>query len=170
MFAQHDVEAYEDEKEGVIRTEDVRRAMKCVLANAHTAYCTKLVANPYCRAQGIAPSNPKELGEFIEILDPESDGYVTYPNFVAVCALKINSRSDESKQEEVAEAFKLFTRGTDGPITVHHLRRIAKELKEEVSDEMLRNMILEANGGAGVNRGVGMDDFHNVMTRAGVFS
>jgi hydroxyacylglutathione hydrolase len=130
----------------------------------------KLVANPYCRAQGIAPNNPKELGEFIEILDPESDGYVSYPNFVAICALKINSRSDESKQEEVAEAFKLFTRGTDGPITVHHLRRIAKELKEEVSDDMLRNMILEANGGAGVNRGVGMDDFHNVMTRAGVFS
>ena len=28
MFAQHDIEAYEDEKEGVIRTEDVRRAMK----------------------------------------------------------------------------------------------------------------------------------------------
>jgi Ca2+-binding EF-hand superfamily protein len=95
---------------------------------------------------------------------------VTYPNFVAVCALKINSRSEESKQEEVSDAFRLFTRGTDGPITVHHLRLIAKELKEEVSDEMLRNMILEANGGAGVSRGVGLDDFHSVMTRAGVFS
>jgi hypothetical protein len=32
MFAHHDVDAYEDKKEGVIRTEDVRRAMKCVLA------------------------------------------------------------------------------------------------------------------------------------------
>ena len=30
MFAQHDVENYEDEKEGVIRTDDVRRCMKCV--------------------------------------------------------------------------------------------------------------------------------------------
>jgi len=40
MFAQHDVDAYEDEKEGVIRTEDVRRAMKCVPAKAHTVYCT----------------------------------------------------------------------------------------------------------------------------------
>jgi hypothetical protein len=34
MFAQHDIEAYEDEKEGVIRTEDVRRAMKCELTEA----------------------------------------------------------------------------------------------------------------------------------------
>jgi Ca2+-binding EF-hand superfamily protein len=95
---------------------------------------------------------------------------VTYSNFLAVCALKINSRSYESKQEEVSDAFRLFTRGKDGPITLQHLRRIAKELKEEVSDEMLRNMILEANGGAGVGRGVGLDDFHNVMRRAGVFS
>lgn len=95
---------------------------------------------------------------------------MTYSNFVAVCAIKINSRSEESKQEEASDAFRLFTRGTDGPITMQHLRRIAKELKEEVSDEMLRNMILEANGGAGVSRGVGLDDFHNVMTRAGVFS
>jgi len=151
MFALQDIENYEGEKEGVIRTDDVRRAMK---------------------AQGIPPSNAAELREFIEILDSESDGYVTYSNFVAVCALKINARSndDDSKAEEVADAFKLFTRGTDGPITILHLRRVAKELKEEVSDEMLRNMILEANGGAGVNRGVGMDDFQGVMTRAGIFS
>lgn len=122
------------------------------------------------RAQGIPPRNGSELREFIEILDSNSDGYVTYPNFVAICALKINARSDESKAEEVTDAFKLFTRGTDGPITIHHLRRVAKELKEEVSDEMLRNMILEANGGAGVNRGVDMEDFEGVMTRAGIFS
>ena len=128
------------------------------------------VSNFAFRAQGIAPSSPSELGEFIEILDPESDGYVTFPNFIAVCALKINSRSEESKDEEVSDAFRLFTRGTDGPITVHHLRRIAKELKEEVGDEMLRNMILEANGGAGVSKGVGIEDFQGVMTRAGVFS
>lgn len=33
MFALQNVQGYEDEKEGVIRTEDVRRAMKCVLAS-----------------------------------------------------------------------------------------------------------------------------------------
>ena len=111
----------------------------------------------------------EELSEIVDVLDPESDGYVTYPNFVAVCALKISARSDESKLEEVSEAYKLFTRGTEGPITVNHLRRIAKELKEEISDELLRDMILEANGGAGVNRGVRMDDFQGIMTRAGMF-
>ena len=50
-----------------------------------------------------------------------------------------------------------------------HLKRVARELKEDISDEMLRGMILEANGGAGVNKGVGLDDFEGVMRRAGVF-
>ena len=89
---------------------------------------------------------------------------------MAVCALKINNRSEDSKAEEVEAAFKLFTRGSDGPINIVHLRRVAKELKEDVSDEMLRNMIAEANGGAGMSSGVGLADFESVMTRAGVFS
>jgi Ca2+-binding EF-hand superfamily protein len=122
-----------------------------------------------CRAQGIPPRNAQELSEFIEVLDPDSVGYVTYPNFVAVCALKMNSRSDESKAEEVDTAYRLFTKGTEGPITIAHLKRVAKELKEDVSDDMLRNMILEANGGAGLSRGVAVEDFESIMMRAGVF-
>lgn len=125
------------------------------------------------RAQGIPPSNAAELSSFVSILDPESVGYVTYPSFVAVCALKINARSDESKAEEVEAAFSLFTRGAtveEGVITIGHLRRVARELREEVSDDMLRNMILEANGGAGVSRGVRVEEFEAVMRRAGVFT
>jgi len=121
------------------------------------------------RAQGIPPQNAHELSSFIDILDPDSVGYVSYDNFVAVCALKINARSDDSKAEEVGTAYKLFTKGSEGPITIAHLRRVARELKEDVSDEMLRNMILEANGGAGLTRGVVVEDFQSVMIRAGVF-
>lgn len=65
-------------------------------------------------------------------------------------------------------AYRLFTKGQEGPITIAHLRRVARELKEDVSDEMLRNMILEANGGASLSRGVGVEDFEGVMVRAGV--
>lgn len=128
-----------------------------------------LARSPKYSAQGIPPRNAEEFSEFIEVLDPDSVGYVTYPNFLAICALKINARSDDSRAEEVATAFRLFTRGTDGPITIAHLRRVVKELREEVSDEMLKNMILEANGGAGVTKGVAAEDFEAVMTRAGVF-
>jgi Ca2+-binding EF-hand superfamily protein len=148
LFSQEGVDGYEDEKEGVIRTQDVRKCMT---------------------AQGFTPANARELAEYIEILDPENEGYVTYGSFVAVCALKINQRGDESTSEEVEEAYRMFTRGTDGPINIHHLRKIAKDLKEDIGDDLLKHMILEANGGTGVNKGVGVDDFREVMMRAGVF-
>ncbi len=121
------------------------------------------------RAQGIPPRNAQELSSFIEILDPDSTGYATYADFVAICALKINARSDDSKAEEVSTAYRLFTKGTEGPISIAHLHRVARELKEDVSDDMLRNMILEANGGAGLTKGVALEDFESVMIRAGVF-
>ena len=63
----------------------------------------------------------------------------------------------------------LFTNETNGPITMGMLKRVAASLKEDVSDELLRDMILEANGGAGVGNGVGRDEFAEVMRRAGVW-
>lgn len=52
---------------------------------------------------------------------------------------------------------------------MNHLKRIARELKEDsVGEELLRDMILEANGG-GVGEGVTREQFRDVMDRAGVF-
>jgi hypothetical protein len=42
-------------------------------------------------------------------------------------------------------------------------------LKEDVDEELLRDMILEANGGAGVGRGVEKDEFESVLRRAGIW-
>ena len=67
------------------------------------------------------------------------------------------------------EAFRLFTNGQEGPITLAHLRRVAAVLKEDVDEEVLKDMILEANGGAGVARGVEVDEFDGVMRSAGVW-
>jgi hydroxyacylglutathione hydrolase len=42
-------------------------------------------------------------------------------------------------------------------------------LKEEVDEDLLKDMILEANSGAGVARGVEVGEFDNVMRSAGVW-
>ncbi|PTB62867.1 EF-hand [Trichoderma citrinoviride] len=129
-------------------------------------------------ALGIPPSSPAELQEFISILDPEADGFATFEPFFAICALKFHARDrdgydddrdSEAHRRELAEAFGLFTNGTEGPITLAHLRRVAAVLKEDVDEELLKDMILEANGGAGVARGVGMEEFDGVMRSAGVW-
>lgn len=150
-------EPMEGEREGVIPIDDVRRAMI---------------------ALDIPPKDKHELAEFTEILDPDEEGYATYPSFVAICALKLHARdqTSETHMHEVDEAFSLFTGTGEGRagaqssvITMAHLKRVAAVLKEEVDDDLLRDMILEANGGAGVGRGVKKNEFENVMRRAGVW-
>ena len=58
-------------------------------------------------------------------------------------------------------------RGKEGEerITMGMLKHVAGLLKENVSDDVLRDMILEANGGGGVGQGVGLQDFEGVMRR-----
>lgn len=119
---------------------------------------------------GLPPTDSSELADILSALDPTLSGYIPYGPFVSVIAAKLHSRDDDAMVAEVDDAYRLFTRGTDGPISFGHLRRIARELKEDsVDDELLRDMILEANGGAGISAGVTLEQFQEVMTRAGVF-
>ncbi|KAH7632976.1 hypothetical protein B0T09DRAFT_406536 [Sordaria sp. MPI-SDFR-AT-0083] len=170
-------EPMDGEKEGVIPIGDVRRAMI---------------------ALGIPPKTNHELREFTSILDPEDEGFATYPSFLAICAIKLSSRdrTSEAHMREVDEAFALFVGRSveeieqiynddhdneeeeeypeeqqEKPVIIlAHLKRVAAVLKEEnVTDELLRDMILEANGGAGVGRGVRREEFDGVMRRAGVW-
>ena len=90
----------------------------------------------------------------------DGQGYKTRPSS--------KSKSCSSRAEVVA-AYKLFTHNSSGPITMSHLRRVARELREEVDDRFLADMINEANGGEGHGRGVGLNEFESVMRRAGMF-
>ncbi|ODM15667.1 hypothetical protein SI65_08901 [Aspergillus cristatus] len=144
-------EAFPDEKEGVISRSDIRKALV---------------------ALNLPPSDSSELQTILSATDPTNTGYVPYGPFVAVAAAKLHSRDEideDAVAAEVDAAYRLFTRGSDGPITLNHLKRIARELKEDsVGEELLRDMILEANGG-GVGEGVTREQFRDVMDRAGVF-
>jgi len=159
-------EPMEGEKEGVIPIDDVRRAMV---------------------ALGVPPTKP-ELKEFREILDPEEEGYASYEPFLAICALKLHAKEDDfegpesdAHRQEVDEAFRLFTStnnsagagglgGGGGEIlTLAHLKRVAMTLKQDIDEALLKDMILEANSGAGVGKGVRRDEFEEVMRRAGAW-
>merc|ERR1712000_497807 len=103
---------------------------------------------------------------------PIDDVNAPYEPFFAICALKFHARASndtDAHREAVEEAFRLFTNNQDGPITLPMLKRVAAVLKEEVDEEVLKDMILEANGGGGVARGVQIDEFDGVMKAAGVW-
>ncbi|PKY00081.1 hypothetical protein P168DRAFT_300230 [Aspergillus campestris IBT 28561] len=83
---------------------------------------------------------PQELQSILSALDPTSTGLVPYAPFLAVAAAKLHSRSDDANAAE-----------------------------DQLGEDLLRDMILEANGGEGVQAGVTLEEFRDVMTRAGVF-
>ncbi|GAB7357879.1 hypothetical protein MBLNU230_g0049t1 [Neophaeotheca triangularis] len=134
---------------GVIQTTDIRR---CLIALN-------------------APPSPSELEEFHDICDPETTNEVEYEHFVAVAALSLqrnaSKEGDEERDAEVEKAFRLFTAGQERDITIADLRRVARSLREDVPEAVLRDMLREATGGG--TGAVGLEDFEGVMKRAGVF-
>ncbi|KAK5137265.1 hypothetical protein LTR08_000235 [Meristemomyces frigidus] len=116
------------------------------------------------------PANPAEMVELLETVDPENTERVSYERFLAIAAMKLRARHDDpdTHDEDVARAYRLFTKGEARDITLNDLRRVARELREDVSDDVLKDMIREATGG-GLG-GVGAEDFEGVMKRAGVFA
>ena len=93
-----------------------------------------------------------------------------YSNFVGICGLKLSQKGGEGVSEkEVEDAFRLFASGGEETITLAMLKRVARLLKEDVDEQVLKDMVLEANGGAGVGKGVARDEFEGVMRRAGVW-
>ena len=160
-FRIQNVPQYEKEKEGVMRTEDIKKALA---------------------AQGLR-LKATDLSEAVEILDPESEGIVTFEHFFEVSAIHQNQKMDSdcsggsddnedveaAHRAEIDEAFKLFTRGVNRPITLQDLREVARTLKEDVDESVLRAMILEGNGNKGVASGVSRDEFADLGARAGAF-
>ncbi|KAF3157998.1 hypothetical protein TWF788_005094 [Orbilia oligospora] len=105
-----------------------------------------------------------EVRDILRSIDPDDEGFITYELFLEVAAMKIK---DRDKKEEVEKAFSLFTGGDDeGPITLQHLRKVAKVLNENVSDDTLREMLREASASGGMD--VNKRDFEDVMRRAGI--
>ncbi|KAH7083581.1 EF-hand superfamily Ca2+-modulated protein [Paraphoma chrysanthemicola] len=161
LFSVHHPD-HEDSKEGVLRKDDVRR---CLIS------------------LNLAPEK-SELPSILTTIDPLDTGFVEFVPFLSYAAIAMHNKEEgsddgedeeyqaENNAEEVSAAYRLFTHGSAGPITIAHLRRVAKELREDVSDDVLKDMILEANGGLkGKGREVGsvsLEEFESVMKRAGL--
>lgn len=131
----------------------------------------------------LAPDK-SDIPSILATIDPLDTGFVQFVPFLSYAAIAMHTKEDgdeededeeyqaESNVEELSAAYRLFTHGGAGPITLAHLRRVAKELREDVPDDVLKDMILEANGGVkGRGRDVGgvtLEEFESIMKRAGL--
>ena len=92
------------------------------------------------------------MGELYANMCLENAMYKLYPNVVELYHWWYSHLVDRDEQAEAKTAYHLFTGNTDGPITIFDLKRIARQLKENVTDGQLEDMLLEASGKMTVNQ------------------
>ncbi|KAF4539869.1 hypothetical protein BFW01_g10716 [Lasiodiplodia theobromae] len=157
-----------------------------IFARSHDAYPdTRVIRAADARRVMIALGfelGKQDVKDMLEVLDPESEGFVAWEHFVGYAAVWYHALGNDDERaaeegagsrEEIEKAFRLFTGGAMRPIRLADLKRVARELREDVDEDVLWDMVVEANGERkskeGVGKGVDMEDFEQVMRRAGVF-
>ncbi|XP_026875237.1 centrin-3 [Electrophorus electricus] len=91
--------------------------------------------------------------------DKDGTGKITYEDFKEVVSDRI---LDRDPKEEILKAFKLFDDDDSGRISLRNLRRVARELGEDVNDDELRAMIdeFDTDGDGEINQ----EEFISIMT------
>jgi len=69
-------------------------------------------------------------------------GTIDFNEFLEMMTSKMSERDS---REEILKAFRLFDDDETGKITLKNLRRVAKEIGENMTDEELQEMIEEAD-------------------------
>lgn len=97
-------------------------------------------------------------------VDPDASGKVTYENFLSLMTVKM---AEKDSKEEIMKAFKLFDDDETGKISFKNLKRVAKELGENLTDEELQEMIDEADyDGDGE---ISQDEFLRIMKKTSLY-
>jgi centrin-1 len=97
-------------------------------------------------------------------IDKDGDGTIDFNEFLDMMTAKMGERDS---REEIPKAFRLFDDDETGKISFKNLKRVAKELGENMTDEELQEMIGEADrdGGGEVNE----DEFLRIMKKTSLY-
>jgi centrin-1 len=118
---------------------------------------------PHCSALGFEPKK-EEVKKMIADIDKDGNGIIDFDEFLAMMTSKMGERDS---REEILKAFRLFDDDETGKISFKNLKRVAKELGENMTDEELQEMIDEADrDGDGE---VSEEEFYRIMKKTALF-
>ena len=114
------------------------------------------------RALGFEPKK-EEVKKMISDIDKDGDGTIDFNEFLDMMTAKMGERDS---REEILKAFRLFDDDETGKISFKNLKRVAKELGENMTDEELQEMIDEADrdGDSEVS-----EEFFRIMKKTSLF-
>ena len=110
---------------------------------------------------GIDAKN-QTLTNMMTDLDKDGSGKIDFDEFISMMTAKM---SDRDTREDLEKVFRLFLGDDDkaDKITIKHLKRVARELNENMSDEELQEMITRAD--LNKDSGVDFEEFYSIMTK-----
>ena len=128
----------------------------------HAAHSKRAVAADQAalmRALGFEPKK-EEIKKMISDIDKDGSGTIDFSEFLEMMTAKM---SEKDSREEILKAFRLFDDDETGKISFRNLKRVARELGENMTDEELQEMVdrADSNGDSAVTP----DDFYNIMTK-----
>lgn len=115
------------------------------------------------RALGFEPKK-QEIKKMISEVDPEDSGKLSFDDFLTLMSMKM---AEKDSDEEILKAFRLFDDDDTGKISFKNLKRVAKELGENLTDEELQEMIDEADrdGDGEINQ----QEFLRIMKKTSLY-
>ncbi|TPX56669.1 hypothetical protein PhCBS80983_g04376 [Powellomyces hirtus] len=115
------------------------------------------------RALGFEPKK-EELKKMIAEVDRSGSGVIDFNDFLELMTSKM---SEKDSREEIVKAFRLFDDDDTGKISFKNLKRVAKELGENLTDEELQEMIDEADrDGDGE---ISQEEFLRIMKKTNLY-
>ena len=132
---------FDADKDGSLNYEEMRRLLECI---------------------GITTEGPL-LDSIVCELDIDSSKTLQYDEFLIMMTSRMN---DTNTKQEYQKVFNLFLAGdteSDNKITVKHLKKIAENLNQALSDEDLLEIIKRAD--LNKDNAVDFEEYYSIMTK-----
>ncbi|KAH9556684.1 hypothetical protein CY35_07G043100 [Sphagnum magellanicum] len=115
------------------------------------------------RALGFEPKK-EEIKKMIADIDKDGSGTIDFEEFLQMMTTKME---EHDSKEEIMKAFCLFDDDETGKISFKNLKRVAKELGENMTDEELQEMIdeVDRDGDGEINE----EEFYRIMKKTSLF-
>jgi len=107
----------------------------------------------------------EEIKKIIADADKDDSGLIDYPEFLDMI---IKKKAERDPKEELRKAFCLFDDEGSDKITFKNLKRVAKELGENMTDDEIHDMLDEAEGDG--DGEISKKEFKRIMKKANLIS